>query len=564
MDKYQLNKIYYNAIVGIIISAILFIFINGISKMIGPLSGFDQTIYLDLIYVPGYLFRTGMRFLLAMGISVIVAILYATIAAKNIRIRKLLIPLLDVFQSIPVLGYLSFTVTMFLHLVPNNILGIELAVIFAIFTSQVWNMIFSVYQSLISVPNDLYEVAKIYRLNKWQIFWQIELPFATPGLVWNIILSIASGCFFIVASEVVSIGNANYIMPGIGSYIALALKNMDIKAVIHALSAILFLIVLFNELFFKPLISWSYKFRYEFNIGKDTKSDSWFLEYLRRAEIWNIITYPFKKVFSYFTNIELPIIFTRNIKLIARIVEIIWWLGIALLTLAIYYKLHEFCSNHLTLSDLKETIILGSITGLRVLVLLMLVSIIWVPVGIYIGLNPKLSNKVQPVIQLLTAIPANLYYPIFVVAIVNFNLNHDIWLSVLMIVGSQWYIVYNIIAGAQTIPTDLLEAGSIFKLNSIQKALKITIPAVLPYYVTGLVTAAGGAWNASIIAEVVSWGNTILTAHGLGAYIVTNTDQGNFAHITLGLIVMSSFVIIIDHLIWKPLYKFTSTRFRLE
>jgi len=564
MNKLDYSELYYNVVVAVVFTVFVCVFIIGLGSMYGPLSKLNQNISLNPQFLPEYLLRTGMRFLIAMSFSVVVAIIYGVISAKNLRMRRFLIPLLDIFQSIPVLGYLSFTVTVFVNWTPNNILGVELAVIFAIFTAQVWNMIFSVYQSFITIPNSLYEVARIFKLNKWQIFWRIELPFAIPGLIWNIILSMSASWFYIVAQEVITVGTQSYTMPGMGAYIALALKHMDIHAMIYAAMAMTSLIFAFSEFFFKPLVAWGYKFRYEFSIGSDTKHESWFLHYLQRASICRIITMPMRKLFDFIVNLKFSSMINKNMPLISKGFELIFG-GLVLWALIIVYQqLSTLCANHVVLGDVIYTFKLGLITAVRVIVTLMLASFIWIPVGIFIGLRPKISNMIQPAIQLLTALPANFYYPLFVITIVHFKLNADIWLSFMIVIGSQWYILYNVIGGTQTIPTDLLEAGTIFNLSSFRKCFKIILPAILPFYITGLITASGASWNASIIAEIITWGNITLTASGLGTYIAANTTAGDFAHIALGIIVMCIFVVSINHILWKPLYIFASTRFRLE
>ena len=564
MSGLNINKLYYNIVVIVVFIAFAYVFTHGLEQMTGALSSLDQNTSLDPKFLPEYLLRTGMRFFIAIWFSAVTAVIYATVAVKNTRIRAFLIPLLDIFQSIPVLGYISFTVTAFVAMAPGSIVGVELAVIFAVFTAQVWNMIFSVYQSLVTVPPILYEVAKIYKLNAWQTFWKIELPFATPGLVWNIILSMAASWFYIVAQEVITVGAQSYTMPGIGAYIALALKNMDIKAIFYVATAMASLIFIFNELFFKPMVSWSYKFRYEFNVGANAKCSSILLDYLQRASICNIIIKPAQCLFNYIFHLKFARCISKNLRFISIVIEIIFWSLVLWALMWLCGQLYTLCSHHLSANDVLTTFHLGGITMLRVTTMLLFASMIWVPVGIFIGLRPKIASKIQPIVQFMTALPANLYYPIFVTAILHFQLHQNIWLSVMIVAGSQWYILYNVISGAQTIPTELLEASAIFKLRTLSKVFKIILPGILPYYITGLITAAGASWNASIIAEVITWGNTTLMATGLGSYITTNTTAGNFAQIALGIITMSVFVVSINHFILQPVYKFASIKFRLD
>lgn len=532
--------------------------------MIGPLSLLNEAISGDVKHLPEYLLRTTLRFILAIIFSIIVSIAYATLAAKNARIGYILIPLLDILQSIPVCGYLSFTVTAFITLVPNNILGIELAVIFAVFTTQVWNMIFSVYQSLVSVPKEIYEVARICKMNKWQIFWKIELPFTIPGLVANITLSMYASWFFIVAQEVITVGTHNYTMPGMGAYISKALADMNFASIAYGFIAMIILIVIYNELLFKPLVSWSYKFRYEFTIGSNSKNYSWFLEYIKRSSIICFLIAPFKKLGHVFINLKCPFFVIKYIWVITLIFETLWWAFLLWSLFGVYQQVYGFFANHLTWNDFTQTIILGFLTASRITFGLFLASMIWVPIGIFIGLRPKISNRIQPLIQFMTSIPANLYWPLFVITILKFNLDPNFWLSLMLIIGPQWYILYNVIGGTQTIPTDILEAAKIYKLKYYHKLLKIILPSIFPFYLTGLITAAGGSWNASILSEIVSWGDTTLVASGLGSFITINTKDGNLPMVALGVMVMCIFVIIINQIIWKPLQEYASERFRLD
>lgn len=560
-----MSKLYYNLVVGAVFLGFCLVVSHGLKEMLAPLSTLDQSISLEPRHLPEYLMRTGLRFFIAMICSVVFAIIYATAAAKNLRLRRLLIPLLDIFQSIPVLGYLSFTVTAFVALAPNSVLGVELAVIFAIFTAQVWDMIFSVYQSLITVPQDLYEAARVYKLNKWKTFWKIEMPFAIPGLIWNMILSMACSWFFVVAQEVISVGTQSYAVPGIGAYITLALKNRDLLAVFYASIAIATLIFSFNELIFKPLVVWSYRFCYEFNSASDrAKTQSWYLKCLQYSSIVGYFEKSVGFVLSWILQVRVPRVVSKNSTGLAILLEAVFWILATFVFIKTTIFLFYLCAEHLAIQDLLTSITLTVYTAIRVFFMLVVASCLWVPIGIFIGLRPHITKRVQPIIQFLTAIPANLYYPVFVITIFHFNLNPNIWLSVMMIIGAQWYILYNVIGGAQTVPAELLEAAAIFKLGARNRMLKVILPTVAPYYITGMITAAGGAWNACIISEVITWGEVTIAADGIGSYITKNTIAGDMPHVALGVMTLVIFVIIIDHILWKPLYAFASNRFRLD
>jgi NitT/TauT family transport system permease protein len=559
-----IQKLYYNIVVIIILAGIGFLFTQAMMAMMGDLSQVNQPIILDWWALPQYAMRTITRFSASMLFSIIIAIFYGTLAAKNKRMECILIPIVDIMQAIPVLGFLSFTVVFFVNLAPKSIWGIEMAIIFAIFSAQVWNMIFSVYQSMLSVPNDLYQTAKAYGLNGWQIFWRVELPYAMPGLIWNGIMSMCGSWYFVVASEVVSVGVNNYTVPGMGAYLALALKQMDLAAVINVFLAILVIMVIFNELLFKPLIAWSYKFRYEFSIGNYSAPRSWFLNCLQGSVLLTCVMIPIRFVTKAILYVTLPKFIVRRSTFIARLLEVIWWCVVIYASYIVSTKIYTLCVGHLSIDEVYNIIKLGLITGLRVMGLAVLTSIIWVPVGVFIGLRPSLASFIQPINLFLTSIPANIYYPLFVIMILRFNLNKDIWLSFMIIIGSQWYILYNVISGAQTIPSEMLEIADIFKLSNFTKSTKIILPTILPFYITGIITCTGGAWNASVVSEIVTWGNDTLITPGLGSYIAIHTKNGDFPEIAVGLIVMSILVVGINSLVLQPLYDYAADKFRLE
>lgn len=535
----------------------------GLQEMSSPIYLANKPVSLNIEDLPYYALRTSMRFIVAIVCSLIFSLIYAILAAKNARMRKILIPLLDVFQSVPVLGYLSFTIAFFIALDPGNILGIEMAIIFALFSSQAWNIAFSIYQSFVTIPIEIQEVARIYKLNKWQIFWRLELPFAMPGIIWNIVLSVSSSWFFIVVSEAISVGDKIYNLPGLGVYIAIALKNMDYYALFASLSTILFVIIIFNQLCFGPLAVWSEQFRYEFN--SKTQNHSYYIYTLfKKSSITKILEAPLTYCIRIFLSFTLPKIISRYIIQIGYLLELIFWI-IFIYSIFLTYKiLHQLCYGHIFLDDVKHVIELGAITALRIFVMVSLASFIWVPIGIVISTKASVVHKIQPLIQLLTSIPANLYFPIFVIGISKFNLNPEIALGGMMIIGSQWYILYNIIAGGITIPTELTEISESFHLKGLQKWTKILLPAIFPFYITGMISATGAAWNASIVSEIVSFGNSTISATGIGAYIVVNTNNGDLARVALGVIIMIFYVVTINKILWDPLYVYASKKFRLD
>jgi NitT/TauT family transport system permease protein len=532
-----------------------------------PLSALDTApVSLDPANLPLYALRTTMRMLLAIVCSIIFTFLYAALAAKSRRAEMVLIPLLDILQSVPILGFLTFTVVFFLNLFPGQVFGAELACVFAIFTSQAWNMTFSLYQSIRNVPKDLEEASQSFHLSGWQRFWRLDVPFAMPGLIWNTMMSMSGGWFFVVASEAITVGNTTVTLPGIGSYVALGIEKQNLPAIGYAILTMLLVIIAYDQLLFRPVVAWADKFRFE-QTASATTPTSWMLDLFRRTRALRALTLPFAALNKAISNLHLTI--PGSLKLPvrsgppSRIVDGAWLALVVASTGYAGWRAYQFMSATLNFSDVFVAIGDGFITLARVIVLIALASMIWVPVGVWIGLRPKLAERIQPLAQFLAAFPANLAFPVFVVIIVRYGLNANIWLSPLMILGTQWYILFNVIAGASAFPSDLREASSSFHLRGWRWWIKAILPGIFPYYITGAITASGGSWNASIVAEVASWGDIHLTAKGLGAYIAQATEAGDFPRVVLGIAVMCILVTLFNRLLWRPLYAFGERRLRL-
>jgi NitT/TauT family transport system permease protein len=532
-----------------------------------PLSSLDVApVSLDPTNLPTYALRTTLRMLLAIVCSIVFTFIYAALAAKSRRAEMVLIPLLDILQSVPILGFLTFTVVFFMNLFPGNVLGAELACVFAIFTSQAWNMTFSMYQSIRNVPKDLEEATRSFHLSPWQRFWRLDVPFAMPGLIWNTMMSMSGGWFFVVASESISVGKTTVTLPGIGSYVALAIEKQNLAAIGYAILTMLLVIMAYDQLVFRPVIAWADKFRFEQTASGDPPT-SWMLDLFRRTRALRALTLPFAALNRAFSNLRIN--WPAGLKVTAkggppsRLVDAIWFASIAIGAGYAALRVYQYLSASLGLSDVLATLGYGLLTLLRVVVLIALATLIWVPIGVWIGLRPKLAERVQPLAQFLAAFPANLAFPVFVSLIVHYGLNANIWLSPLMILGTQWYILFNVIAGASAFPTDLRETASSFHLTGWRWWIKVVLPGVFPYYITGAITASGGAWNASIVAEVASWGDAHLTAAGVGAYIAKATETGDFPRVVLGITVMCVLVMLFNRLLWRPLYAFGERRLRL-
>jgi NitT/TauT family transport system permease protein len=532
-----------------------------------PLSALDVApVSLDPANLPLYALRTTMRMLLAIVCSTVFTFIYAAIAAKSRRAEMVLIPLLDILQSVPILGFLTFTVVFFMNLFPGNVLGAELACVFAIFTSQAWNMTFSMYQSMRNVPKDLEEATQSFHLSGWQHFWRLDVPFAMPGLIWNAMMSMSGGWFFVVASEAITVGNTTVTLPGIGSYVALGIEKQNLAAIGYAILTMLLVIIAYDQLLFRPIVAWADKFRFE-QTASGAAPSSWMLDLFRRTRALRAMTLPFAGLNRAFSNLQIAWPSALRPRLRrgppSRLVDALWFVIIALSTGYAAWHAYHYLSATLGPSDVFAAIGYGLITLTRVVVLIALATLIWVPVGVWIGLRPKLAERIQPLAQFLAAFPANLAFPVFVSIIVRYGLDANVWLSPLMILGTQWYILFNVIAGASAFPTDLREAASSFHLRGWRWWIKVVLPGIFPYYITGAVTASGGSWNASIVAEVASWGDTHLSATGLGAYIAKATEAGDFPRVVLGIAVMCILVTLFNRMLWRPLYAFGERRLRL-
>jgi NitT/TauT family transport system permease protein len=525
-------------------------------------------ISLDPRVLPEYGLRTVLRMGLALAASLVFSLAYAALAAKSRRAERLLIPVLDILQSVPILGFLSITVTGFIALFPGSLLGYECAAIFAIFTSQAWNMTFSLYQSFIGVPQDLREAARMYHLSAWQSFWQLEVPFALPNLVWNMMMSVSGGWFFVVASEAISVAGQDVKLPGIGSYIALAIDRRDLAAVGYAILAMLVLILIYDQLLFRPLLAWAQRFKVE-AIGTDEIEPPWFLTMLQRARLFDLLRTLFDLLASLASRAAKRA--SRPAQRVQRLpmppakwVDLVW--NLILLAGALYAAaaIVLFVQSEVGWHEVLQVFLLGLITLARVVILIALAALIWVPVGVWIGLRPRLARRVQPVVQFLAAFPANLFFPVAVAGILRFHLNVEIWVSPLMILGTQWYILFNVIAGTLALPSDYQFVASNLGLRRWLWWRRLVLPGIFPAFVTGAVTASGGSWNASIVSEVVKWGDDTLAATGIGAYIARETEQGDFPRIALGISVLCLYVLVINRLLWRRLYNLAEERLRLD
>lgn len=525
----------------------------------------SPSISLDPRNLPEYVGRSTLRMFIALGCSTLFTLIYGSLAAHNRRAERVLVPLLDVLQSVPVLGFLSITVTGFIALFPGSLLGLEAASVFAIFTSQAWNMTFSFYQSLRTVPKELIEAATLYRLSRWQRFTRLEVPSAAIPLLWNAMMSFGGGWFFVAASEAISVLNQQYTLPGIGSYVAAAVAAEDLAALGWAIVTMVVVILLVDQLFWRPLVTWSDRFRLE-QSGSGDSPQSWVYDLLSQARIPSLLGQALTPAVEALDRLMSRLLGPAGDDAAEsesprgdRLYNLTLLLGIgALLTWLVHFVLVT-----VGITEVATAFRLGIFTLLRVTLLLLLATLIWTPIGVAIGFHPRLARLLQPLVQILASFPANFIFPFATVLFIRAHVSINWGSILLMALGAQWYILFNSIAGAQTIPSDLREMADDVGLSGIQRWRKLIIPGIFSAWVTGGVTASGGAWNASIVSEVVSWGGTTLTANGLGAYIAQATGQGDWPRIALGIGMMSLFVVGINRVLWRRLYDLAERKYQL-
>jgi len=557
----------YDLAIFVLIAGVFVLIAHGAHEMTAPAARLaSEPITLDPANLPEYALRTTLRMFAAILVSLLFTFVVATLAAKSRKAELVIVPALDILQSVPVLGFLTFTVVFFLGLFPGSEFGAECAAIFAIFTSQAWNMAFSFYQSLRTVPRDLDEVSRHFQLSPWLRFWRLEAPFAAPGLIWNTMMSMSGGWFFVVASEAITVGDTTVKLPGIGSWLAVAIDAKDIHAVILAVLVMAAVILAYDQLLFRPIVAWADKFRFE-QTAAPRRPRSWVYDLWRRGKVVRRLSPAIGWMAARISR--LPLGFARPARPAhnsgtGRLRDRLWLLAVLAAVAYALWRIALFTHASLSAEDVLAAIGFGLLTLARVVVLIALASVIWVPIGVWIGLRPWAATRVQPVAQFLAAFPANVLFPMAVVVIVREHLDPDIWLSPLMVLGTQWYILFNVIAGASAFPTDLREVSTLFRLRTWQWWRKVIVPGILPYYVTGALTASGGSWNASIVAEVASWGDTRLRAAGLGSYIADASAAGDYPRVVLGIVVMSVMVVACNRLVWRPLYRLAERRFRLD
>lgn len=532
--------------------------------------GQTPNISLNPSNLPYYAARSVVRMFAGLFLSVLFTLIYGYAAAKNHKAERVLVPLLDILQSVPVLGFLSITVTGFIALFPGSLFGLECASIFAIFTAQAWNMTFSFYHSLITLPKELDEAARLFRLSKWRRFFTVEVPSSMIGLVWNGMMSFGGGWFFLAASEAISVLKTSYTLPGIGSYVGAAVEARDVRALIWAVITMVVVIVAIDQLFWKPVVAWSQKFRLD-RTASGIQAESWVLDLIRASHLPRMLGHRIRqwKIKHYRppappkTEHETWLARRRRKRKWRINDDMVFGLVVGAVCVASFFYGARFVTQEVAVREVGTAFGLGLLTLLRVTVLIAVSTLVWTPIGVAIGFNPRLARTLQPLALLAASFPANFLFPLATIVFIKIGLSLDWGSMLLMALGAQWYVLFNAIAGAIAVPSDLREMCASMGLRGWPLWKKLIIPAIFPAWVTGAVTASGGAWNASIVSEVVSWGNHTLTAHGIGTYIASATKEGDWPRIVLGVSTMCILVVTVNRLLWRRLYQMAEVRYRL-
>ena len=527
-------------------------------------------ISLSVRALPLYAFYSVARIAIAYLLSLIFAVSYGYIAAYNPRVEAWMIAVLDILQSIPVLSFLPGVMLAMMALIPGHQLGIEMGSILLIFTGQVWNMAFSFYSSLKSIPREMIEATRIYRFSAWQRFWQLEMPFAAIGLIWNSIVSVAGGWFFLIVCEMFAFKGTSFRLPGLGSYLQTAAGAGNLRALLWGLFVLVLIIVATDQLIWRPLIAWSDKFKFE-QTESATRVTSPILTLLQRpsaltrlpARVWGSIEEGVYRRLAKSRECRViqPIdddaakgsrLFPILLGAFAALV-ILWGLSQAILIV-----------HGVTWADIRLLLLCAGATWLRVNTAIVLAALWTIPVGVSIGSNPRLAHYLQPITQVVASVPATALFPVLMLGLIRIGGGLGFGSIALMLMGTQWYILFNVIAGAMAIPSDLKEAAAVYRFTRWQRWTRLILPGIFPYLVTGMITASGGAWNASIVSEYFHIGDQTLQTLGLGAQISAASDSGNFSTLLLATVLMATMVVTMNRLVWRRLYRLAETRYKLE
>ena len=514
------------------------------------------------VYAAYSLMRIGVAYFLSLAFTLV----YGYVAAYNARAERIMIPLLDILQSIPVLSFLPGVMLAMVALFPHHQIGVELGAILLIFTGQVWNMAFSFYSSLKSIPREMREAATIYRFNWYQRFTQLEVPYAAIGLVWNSMMSVAGGWFFLMACEMFVLGSKDFRLPGLGSYLQTAASAGDTPSILWGIGTMVAVIVVLDQVIWRPVIAWAEKFKIE-QVESTDAPQSWFLNLMEGSRFLARLR---KKVVNP-SREYLRMRFAHQHAESHQHQPEPWkvWLGRLIASIAVALVIYAVIRAGMMLAGLdraeyREILVGAGATFLRVLVALVIGSLWTIPAGVAIGFSPRLARVAQPLAQIAASVPATALFPIVLLVLIRIGGGLGLGSILLLLLGTQWYILFNVIAGAMAIPTDLKEASTLFRFSSGQRWRQLILPGIFPYLVTGLVTASGGAWNASIVAEYFRFKDQTYTTVGLGAVISRATDAGNFALLLGSTVIMALVVVTINRLVWRRMYRLAAERYTLE
>ncbi|MGA8655786.1 MAG: ABC transporter permease subunit [Chthoniobacterales bacterium] len=530
----------------------------------------------DIRHIPYYIGRTLIRMWIAFGFSLIFTFVVGYAAAKNRVARAIILPFLDIMQSIPVLSFLTIFVTFFVSLFPGSLLGVECASILTVFTAQVWNMTFGFYHSMVTIPQDLHEAATNYRLTALQRFQKLEVPASMHSLIWNCMMSFGGGWFAVSASEAITVLGKNIQLPGLGSYMANAVGTGNSWAAFWAIIAMLAVILATDQLVWRPLLVWADKFKMELTESAYPPT-SWFYNLLQRAYIFDWIGERILiPVGAFYTDLQVRLSARRNEERtmptkigrdVRRVIGIVLLLGLLYVIVLGFVAGFDAVYHRISVSEILEIVGLGFVTLLRVIAVTVLATFIWTPIGVWIGSKQRVAQFAQPLVQIFASFPVNMTFPLVVGLFVRYNIDMNWGCILLIAMGTQWYILFNVIAGAMAIPNDLKEAATNFGLRGWPLWKTLILPAIFPFWITGACTAAGGAWNATILAEIATWGDKTLKATGLGAFIneVSAQEGGTGTPaLIVGTAIMAIFVVVINKLVWRRLYSYAERRFHLD
>jgi NitT/TauT family transport system permease protein len=557
-----------DALVGALIFLLLYVVIRVGASAHVPIPRRAATISLSPAELPYYAARSLLRMFIALFFAYAFSLGYAYAAARSLRARRVLIPALDILQSVPVLGFLAITVTFFLALFPGSELGLEAASIFAVFTSQAWNITFSFYHSLVTQSAELDEASRLMGLSRWKRFWSIDVPGGAIGLVWNGMMSFGGSWFFLTASELITVGGHSYVLPGVGSYVGESVRLGQLGHVIWGIVTMIVMILVVNVLFWRPLVAYAERFRLELTESAQ-KPRSVVLSALRRTS-WpalagrsrRALARPVNHLMDAATGLDDRSLVSHAAR--RRAADLAFTaVVIAVLIYGLYSMVTYIAAGQQGLGILGRAFGLGFLTLIRVAIVVLVSSLIWVPVGVWIGFNPRVAQYMQPVVQIFASFPANFIYPFVIVAFLDTGISLNYGSVLLLALGTQWYVLFNVIAGASAVPSDLKEAMDNLGVRGWERWRRMIIPAIFPAYVTGAITAAGGAWNATIVAEFVIYNRHELVASGLGSFITQATATNNFHAIIAGILVMSVYVTGLNALLWRRLYAIAESKFAL-